>query len=163
MVCRSSATQHTAPWPATCFNRIAPPLFRLLFPPEQPGQGFGRCSLRETVSLENHVCRAVRHEGEDMYATTRLATCLTHCGVERCVYACDQESASEVMIQFALRICGKQGRWAGALTENSAVGGSASNSRAERTVFAVEDQLRTYTAALESKIWGQDSRPSPGC
>ena len=39
-----------------------------------------------------------------------------------------------------------------AVDEHSAVGESASNGRAERTVQAVEDLLRTLKSALESRI-----------
>ena len=91
-------------------------------------------------------------KGEDDYATTRLATFLLHSGVQRCVYMCDQESSIGTMMEAALQICGREGKWAGAVPENSAVGESQSNSRAERSVQSLEDQLRTLKAALESRI-----------
>ena len=91
-------------------------------------------------------------KGEDEYATTRLATFLRHCGVQRCTYMCDQESSIDVMMQAAIQIRGCQGKWAGAVPETGAVGESQSNSRAERAVQTLEDQLRTLKAALESRI-----------
>ena len=59
---------------------------------------------------------AVRYDtkGEDLYAVTRLAFFLRHCGIVRCTYMCDQESSIGTMIQAALKICGSSGKWAGA-------------------------------------------------
>ena len=69
-----------------------------------------------------------------------------------CTYMCDQESSIDVMMQAAIQIRGCQGKWAGAVPETSAVGESQSNSRAERAVQTLEDQLRTLKAALESRV-----------
>ena len=44
------------------------------------------------------------------------------------------------------------GEFAGGVPENSAVGESQSNGRAESAVQQVEDYVRTYKAALEARL-----------
>ena len=62
------------------------------------------------------------------------------------------------MVDEALRQCGKSGEASDdpimlqAIPENSAVGASASNGRAERAVQTFEDLCRTYKSALETRI-----------
>ena len=62
------------------------------------------------------------------------------------------------MIEEALRQCGKSGEASDdptmlqAIPENSAVGASASNGRAERAVQTFEDLCRTYKSTLETRI-----------
>ena len=46
-------------------------------------------------------------KGEDMYTVTRLASFIRHCGLERCVYMCDQETPIGAMMEAALKIVGK--------------------------------------------------------
>ena len=56
------------------------------------------------------------------------------------------------MMEAALNIVGKTGTWEGAVPENSAVGESQSNGRAESAVKEIEGHLRTLKGALESRI-----------
>ena len=67
----------------------------------------------------------------------------------------DQESALRTMLSEALEVCKGRGEWVGAVPENSAVGESAGNGRAERSVQRFEDQLRTLLAELEARIGQQ--------
>ena len=56
------------------------------------------------------------------------------------------------MISSALSRLGKEGSFAGGVQENSAVGESQSNSRAERAVQEVEGQVRTMFHALQMRL-----------
>lgn len=77
----------------------------------------------------------------------------------------DQEAATTKMIELAIRAAGRCGTPAvdrdleqhrsnldQAVNELSAIGESASNNRAERTVQAVADMLRTSKSALEARL-----------
>ena len=59
----------------------------------------------------------------------------------------------------ALEVSKGRGEWVGTVPENSPVGESASNGRAERSVQRFEDQLRTLLAELEYRI-GQSLTPT---
>ena len=64
-----------------------------------------------------------------------------------------REAGIQVLMNEALRKSGKSGTFSPiTVPENSAVGSSASNGRAERTVQIVEDLLRTMKSALENRI-----------
>ena len=92
-------------------------------------------------------------------------------GLTKFVFKTDQESSIKAlmeetiqkdadiktMMDEAIRRSGRQGDHIPltAVPENSAVGASASNGRAERTVQTVEDQLRVLKAAFESRIGAQ--------
>ena len=65
---------------------------------------------------------------------------------------CDQEKAIGAMIQASMDQLSGSATWVGAVRENSAVGESQSNGKAEAAVQCVEDQLRVMKAALESRI-----------
>ena len=91
-------------------------------------------------------------KGPDEYATKRLAAFLKASGVERLVYMCDQESALRTMIDSALQLLRREGTYMGAVPERSAVGESQSNGRAERSVQALENQVRTMKGILEYRI-----------
>ena len=90
---------------------------------------------------------------QDERTIARLTQFIRDSGVPQLVYKSDQEPAITGMIEHALRRSGRTGRPEDAETfdsgltqaigENSAVGESASNGRAERTIQAVEDLLRT--------------------
>ena len=58
------------------------------------------------------------------------------------------------MVDDALRRTGKSGVFEAyeSVPEYSAVGESASNGRAERIVQTIEDQLRSFKSAIESRI-----------
>ena len=93
-------------------------------------------------------CCVVDSKGTDPHAVTRLVEFLRDAGVHKFTYKCDQESSLNAMMDVAtremniqrymdeaIRRSGRAGTFV-PLTdpENSAVGSSASNGRAERTV-----------------------------
>ena len=77
---------------------------------------------------------------------------LRDCGVKRMVHMSDQERSLGAMITSAMNILSGSSDWAGAVRENSAVGESQSNGKAEAAVQAIEDQIRVMKAALESRL-----------
>ena len=91
-------------------------------------------------------------KGSDVYAENKLSGCIRSCGVVRMAYMCDQESALNVMMQAALRLLKLDGEFAGGVPENSAVGESQSNSRAERAVLEAELRIRVLKHALQERI-----------
>ena len=98
------------------------------------------------------------HNGPGEYATFRLGLFLKKSEYHKFVYKSDQEGSMQTMIDEALRQCGKSGEarddpsMLQAISENGAVGASASNGRAERAVQTFEDVCRTYKSALETRI-----------
>ena len=77
-------------------------------------------------------------KGPDEYATFKLGIFLKESGYQKCVYKTGQEGSIQTMIDEALRQS-KAGEASDdptmlQTTENSAVGASASNGRAERAV-----------------------------
>ena len=56
------------------------------------------------------------------------------------VYMCDQEPAIGAVIRAAVDQLRIQSTWVGAVKENSAVGESQSNGKAEAAIKCVEDQ-----------------------
>ena len=115
--------------------------------------------------------------GTDGYAVDRLAEFIRTSGITRFVYKTDQESSvkhlmAEVLakdktireiVDLAAQKAGKTATHQAvvAVPEHSAVGESASNARAERTVQMVEDQLRVCKAALESRLGSRVSCSHP--
>ena len=65
------------------------------------------------------------------------------------------------MMAEAVQITKGRGEWVGAVPEHSAVGQSASNSRAERSVQRVEDHIRTLLGELESRLDHQFTAEHP--
>ena len=88
----------------------------------------------------------------DAYALDRLENFLKDEGVSKISYRSDQEPAIVSLIETALKNSGKAGEMTDASPEHSAVGESASNGVAERTVQQFEDLLRTLKAALEARL-----------
>ena len=88
----------------------------------------------------------------DAYALDRLENCLKDEGISKISYRSDQEPAIVSLIETALKNNGKAGEIHDASPEHSAVGESASNGVAERTVQQFGDQLRTLKAALEARL-----------
>ena len=88
---------------------------------------------------------------QDEIAVNRLTSFIRETGYAQLVYKSDQESALTKMVETSLRSAGRAGipedaetfesGLAQAVNEHSAVGESASNGRAERTVQIVEDLL----------------------
>lgn len=110
-------------------------------------------------------------KGRDPVAIAKLSDFIKANGLTKFVYKCDQERALEALNQsvvgdFAMpelveEAARRIGRSASpvdtgdvriAVPENSAVGESQSNGKAERAVQMVEDQARTIKLALESRI-----------
>ena len=105
----------------------------------------------------------VTHKGaSDTHTVSRLCNFLRASGASSVVYKTDQEKAVVAIIQEAVRVSKLPKEYAGgnqfhgvltqAVPETSAVGQSASNSRAERSVQQIEDLVRTYKSALESRM-----------
>ena len=91
-------------------------------------------------------------KGHDEYAVHRLEAFLKSEGVHSFVYKSDQERALRRLLTDVIVSMEKGGHILKAVPENSAVGESQSNGRAEAAVQQVEDQLRTLKAALEARI-----------
>ena len=89
---------------------------------------------------------------EDVFVLNRLEAFLKDEGVYKIAYRSDQEPSIVALIEAALRNNGKAGAITEAAPEHSAVGESASNGMAEKTVQMFEDQLRTLKAALEAHM-----------
>ena len=98
-----------------------------------------------------------RKGAHDEYTVSRVCQFIRECGVKDFVYKSDQEASVVAVINEVLRRSTTPGdQFYGlvqtAVPENSAVGESQSNSRAERAVQTFEDMLRTYKSALEARI-----------
>ena len=76
-------------------------------------------------------------------------------------YMCDQGGSVRTMLEEALEVCKGGGEWVGAVPERSAVGESASNGRAERSVQRFEDHVRTLLGELESRLGQKLSSKHP--
>ena len=87
----------------------------------------------------------------DPYAVNRVTAFIRESGLTNFnfVFKSDQESSIQAVMEQAIRKSGRNGT---IVPEASAVGESASNARAERTVQAVEDLLRVHKHALEARI-----------
>ena len=84
-------------------------------------------------------------KGLDELAVNRIAAFIRECGLTKFVWKSDQERALRALMEEAIKRSGRSGSMDPviAVPEASPVGSSASNGRAERTVQAIEDQLRT--------------------
>lgn len=93
-------------------------------------------------------------KGPDDEVVSRLTAFFREMGHAKIVYKTDQESSLKNMVEEALRRAGRSGTFEAfeAVPETSAVGESASNGRAERTVQEIEDMLRTLKIALETRL-----------
>ena len=110
-------------------------------------------------------------KGRDPVAIARLADFIKSNGLTKFVYKCDQERSLDalsdaaiektLMVQLVEEAAQRSGKSAApvdgddvriAAPENSAVGESQSNGKAERAVQTVEDQIRTVKLALEARI-----------
>ena len=113
----------------------------------------------------------VNMKGRDPVAANLLADFIKANGLTKFVYKCDQERALDALSQSAIEktimtqiieeAAQRSGRSAApadesdariAVPENSPVGESQSNGKAERAVQTMEDQIRTIKLALESRI-----------
>ena len=96
----------------------------------------------------------------DPYGVHRVAAFIKESGLVdfNFVVKSDQESSITAMLEQAIR---KSGRHGSVVPETSAVGESASNARAERTIQSVEDLLRVHKHALEARIGERLPSDSP--
>ena len=87
-----------------------------------------------------------------------LAKCLHNSGVKHLVYKSNQEFSLRATIEKSLEKLRRTGQALGGqeflqlVPEKRAVGESPSNGKAERAVQSVEDMVRTYLHAFESRI-----------
>ena len=106
-------------------------------------------------------------KGPDDPVVDRLADFLRSSGIRHLVYKSDQEASLKATIEKSLEKIDKPGmptegeNFLQLVPESSAVGESASNGKAERTVQAVEDMVRTYLSALEGRLQAQVKSNSP--
>ena len=110
------------------------------------------CVGRMTPSKAMFAARCEMKGPGDEYTLGRLVKIRKDEGVHKITYRNDQESSIVALIENALRISGRAGEVMEASPEQSAVGESASNGTAERTVQLFEDQLRTLKGALEARL-----------
>ena len=98
------------------------------------------------------------HKGvHDEHAVQRLCQILRASGATGIVYKSDQDNAVAAVIREPLRLSQtpgdpNHGELVRAVPEVSAVGQSASNSRAEHAVQQLEDLVRTYKSAIEARM-----------
>ena len=90
----------------------------------------------------------------DPYGVNRVAAFFRESGLTNFEAQCwvvksDQEPSILALLEAAIKKSGRNGT---IVPEASAVGESASNARAERTVQSVEDLLRVHKHALEARI-----------
>ena len=96
-------------------------------------------------------------KGVDNYVVTRLAHFIRDSGHSHIVYRSDQERSIRAMFEEAFRLSHRQGscynpKLQQFVPEESSVGESQSNGKAESTVQRLEDMIRTYKSALEDRI-----------
>ena len=97
-------------------------------------------------------------KGPEDPAVDRLAEFLKSTGIQHLVYKSDQEASIRATIEKSLERLQKPGEalagndFLQLVPESSAVGESPSSGKAERAVQSVEDMIRTYLSALESRL-----------
>ena len=100
-------------------------------------------------------------KGADDFVIRRLAAFLRASGVTNFSFMSDQEGAVRTMVDAAVTLTQGTGERVGAVPENSAVGESQSNGRAERAVQRLEDHVRTFLGELEERLGVQLKPNSP--
>ena len=96
------------------------------------------------------ISTVVDEKGADAPTISRLSQFLKNSGYSHIVYRSDQEPAIRTLLEAAAQAAGRQ--LDQVVPEASSVGESQSNGKAEATVKLVEDKLRTYKSALETRI-----------
>ena len=97
-------------------------------------------------------------KGPDDKVTGRLADFFKSSGISTLVYKSDQEPAIVTAVEQALLKIRRTGEptadeeFISMVPENSAMGESPSNGKAERAVQTIEDMVRTYLSALEGRL-----------
>ena len=94
----------------------------------------------------------------------RVSRFIKETGYLRLTYKSDQEVSIRAMLESAVLKSGREGTLEQATAENSAVGESQSNGRAESAVGLLEDRVRTYKACLEYHTWAaRESHQTTRC
>ena len=91
----------------------------------------------------------------------RLAQFIKETGYSHVAYRSDQEPAIRSLFEAAFTLAVRNGQVLQFTPEASSVGESQSNGKAESAVRAVEDKLRTYKSALETRIGQRVPNNSP--
>ena len=86
------------------------------------------------------------HKGEDARTVARLSEWIRGSGLLKLAYKSDQEKSLKTLLEKAVTKLGREDVLHEAVPEESPVGESASNGKAERAVQDVEDLLRTLKA-----------------
>ena len=94
------------------------------------------------------VCPA---KGVDEHVISRVTSFVRGSGYLKLIYRSAQEPALRALLEQAFHNA-SEAQLEQAVPESSAVGESQSNGRAESTVLRIQDLVRTYKCALESRI-----------
>ena len=90
-------------------------------------------------------------KGVDEHVISRVTSFVRDSGYLKLIYRSDQEPALRALLEQAFKKA-SEAQLEQAVPECSAVGESQSNGRAESTVLRIQDLVRTYKCALESRI-----------
>ena len=109
---------------------------------------------------------ACEEKGLDESIVTRLAQFIKESGYARIAYRSDQEASLRALFEAAFVKSQRQGESHNQnleqlVPEASSVGESQSNGLAENSVQKLEDLLRTYKSALETRVGSRIESTSP--
>ena len=90
-------------------------------------------------------------KGVDDYVISRVTAFVRDSGYTKLVFRSDQEPALRALLDQAFKKA-SEAQLEQAVPEASAVGESQSNGRAESSVLRIQDLVRTYKCALESRL-----------
>ena len=93
-------------------------------------------------------------KGVDDYVVSRVAYFIRDSGYSKLVFRSDQEPALRALLNEAFKKA-SDSQLEQAVPEASAVGESQSNGRAENSVLRIQDLVRTYKCALESRLYAR--------
>ena len=107
------------------------------------------------------LCCIAEQKGEHDPVVQRLTRFIKDTGYSHIAYRSDQEPALRALFEAAFTAANRHGQEIQMVPEASSVGESQSNGKAEAAVKMVEDMLRTYKAALETRIQAKVDVHSP--
>ena len=111
------------------------------------------CLIGKMYPMRTTLAVVCDQKGRDPHIVSRLAAFIRENGIRHLVYKSDQEESITAMAKEAIQKVGITGEpFDLAVPEHSAVGSSASNGKAERTVQIIEDLVRTYRSALQARL-----------
>ena len=90
-------------------------------------------------------------KGVDDHVNSRVSKFIEDSGYLKLIYRSDQEPSLRAMLEEAFRKS-SEAHLQQAVPEASAVGESQSNGRAESSVLRIQDLVRTYKCAIESRM-----------